>query len=142
MSLSIFEFGDGRFRLFRGDQEVGWLEGRTVAFLGFANAAAARRAAHVAYDAMSAWLARQRRTGASPRRGRPLESRTADGNHVLTLGGIAIGRLCSDAETHGFELQLPPGISSPLTVAQVIDDALKRHQEFTDLQLSALTVPL
>jgi hypothetical protein len=139
MSLSIFEFGDGRFRLFRDEQEVGWLEGRTVAFFGFEEAAAARRAAHVAYDAMSVWLARQRRTDAPPRRERPLESRTVDGSHVLTLGGVAIGKLCSDAETHGFELVLPPRIGSPLTVAQVIDDALRRHQRFNDLRNAALS---
>src|SRR5438105_3699985 len=91
MSLSIFEYGDGRFRLFHGGREVGWVEGRAVGFVGFDSEAAAVQAATAAYDALSSWLARQSREHATPRRRGRLGTRTDHGVRRLTLGGAAIG---------------------------------------------------
>ena len=141
MSLSIFEYGDGRFRLFHGDHEVGWVEGRAVGFVGWDSETAAIRAATVAYDALSDWLARQRRQDATPRRGRPLRARHEGGERALTLGGIAIGKLVANASTeggddrhHGFELALPPRIGAALTAAQIVDGALRRHRALSQLE--------
>lgn len=139
MSLSIFEYGDDRFRLFHGDREVGWVDARTIGFLGWESETAALRAATVAYDALSDWLARQRRLEASPRRGRKLRAGTEGGERRLTLGGVVIGQLLSapadgHAGHHGFELTLPPRIGAALTAAHVVDAALIRHRAFTQLE--------
>ena len=53
MSLSIFDRGEGRFDLMHGDIEIGWVRDRAVGFNGFGDRAAARRAAAVAYDALT-----------------------------------------------------------------------------------------
>jgi hypothetical protein len=152
MSLSIFEYGDGRFRLFHGDQEVGWVEGRAIAFVGFESDDDAVRAATIAYDALSGWLARERRQEVAPRRGRRLRVRTEAGERQLTLGELAIGRLVSGPTDHtaegrsrGFELLLPPRVGAALTAAHVVDQALARHHalrslEATDSQPAEVTV--
>lgn len=44
MSFSVFDRGEGRFDLMRGDAEIGWIADRAVGFGGFENAAAAHRA--------------------------------------------------------------------------------------------------
>lgn len=139
MSLSIFEYGDGRFRLFHGDREVGWVDGRTLGFVDWVSKAAGFRAAIVAYDALSVWLARQRRLDAPPRRGRPLRVRTEGGERHLVLGSLVIGRLVSQAADasagqHGFELMLPPRIGAALTAAHVVDAALTGCGAFTRLE--------
>ena len=140
MSLSIFEYGDGRFRLYHGDREVGWVENRAIGFVGFDTDDAAVRAASIAYDALSEWLARQRRQEAAPRRGRRLRVHDEAGERQLMLGDVAIGRLVSgpadqtlDDASHGFELLLPPRIGAALTVAHVIDQALVRHRTLRSL---------
>jgi hypothetical protein len=136
MSLSIFEYGDGRFRLFHGEREVGWVEGRAVGFVGFDSEAAAVHAATVAYDALSGWLARQSREQPTLRGRRRFGIRIENGEQHLTLGGVAIGRLVSGPDdriamggSHGFELKLPPRIGAALSAAQVIDQALARHRQ-------------
>ena len=45
MSFRVFDRGEGRFDLMRGDAEIGWIADRAVGFGGFENAAAAHRAA-------------------------------------------------------------------------------------------------
>jgi hypothetical protein len=140
MSMSIFEYGDGRFRLFHGEREVGWVDGRAVGFVGFDTDDDAVRAATVAYDALSAWVAKQRRTELTARRGRRLNTRTEGGERRLTLGDVSIGRLVSivpaDAAVpvRGFELQLPPRLGDSLTAAQVLDHALERHRALRQLE--------
>ena len=153
MSLSVFEYGDGRFRLFHGPREVGWVEGREVGFAGFESDAAATRAATVAYDALSAWLARQQYKEGVRRRGRRLSVHVRDGERHLTIGGISIGRLVVVPATgddggepsSGFELSLPPRIGAALTAAQVVDQALRQHRDMLALEASgateAVTVP-
>lgn len=138
MSLSIFEFGDENFRLFRDGGETGWVEGRAVGFFGFDDEADAIHAATVAYDALSGWLARQSREQPTARR--RLDLRVENGVHQLTLGGIAIGRLLSATEdrivtrgSYGFELTLPPRIGASLSAAQIIDQALTRHRNLREL---------
>jgi hypothetical protein len=141
MSLSIFEYGDGRFRLFHGEREVGWVEGRAVGFVGFDSEAGAVHGATVAYDALSGWLARQSREQPTPRPRRRLGIRIENGEHHLTLGGVAIGRLVCGSEdhiaasaSHGFELTLPPRIGAALSAAQIIDQALTRYRQLRELE--------
>jgi len=136
MTLNIFEYGDGRFRLFHGEHEVGWVEGRAIGFVGFDSEEAAVDAATAAYDALSSWLARQSREQPPPRRRRRLGIRVANLERQLTLGGISIGRLVSGLDertathaSHGFELMLPPRIGAALSAAQVIHQALGRHRQ-------------
>jgi hypothetical protein len=139
MPLSIFEHGDGRFRLFRDGREIGWVEGRAVAFVGFDSEAAAAHAATAAHNALNNWLARQSREQPTPRR--RLGITVENGERHLTVGGIAIGRLLSGLEdriatggSHGFELTLPPRIGAALSAAQVIDQALTRHRKLRELE--------
>jgi hypothetical protein len=147
MSLSIFEYGDGRFRLFRDGSEVGWVEGRAVGFLGFDSEAVAVNAALAAYNALSEWLARQSREQARPRR--RLGLRAEDGEQHLTVNGVAIGRLLSGTidriatgGSHGFELKLPPRIGAALSAAQVMDQALIRHRNLREPETtSAVSTP-
>jgi hypothetical protein len=133
MSLSIFDRGEGRFDLVLGDAEIGWVEDGAIGFTGFGDRAAARRAAAVAYDALSGWLARQRRFDAPPRNGHALRTRRDDGIEQLMLGEVPIGRLLyrGTAVTDGayaFELVLPPRTGAPLSAAQVMYYALERYR--------------
>ena len=142
MPLSIFEYGDGRFRLFHDSREVGWVEERVIGFSGYQSDAAAVRAATVAYDALNVWLARQRRTDVVRRHGRRLDVHPRDGVRHLTIGGITIGRLLTvpgpadsaRGASSGFELTLPPRIGAPLAAAQVVDQALQRHRLMVGLE--------
>jgi hypothetical protein len=142
MPLGIFEHGDGRFRLFRDGCEIGWVEGRAVAFLGFDSEAAATHAATAAYNALNDWLARQSR--AQPTTRRQLGLCVENGEHRLTLGGITIGRLLlgpddriATSGSHGFELTLPPPIGAALSAAQVIDQALIRHRDLREMETAS-----
>src|SRR5689334_12388051 len=134
MSFSIFDHGDGRFRLVRDDREVGWVEDRTIGFRGFADADEARDAATTAYTALASWSARQLRTEPVPPRRRRLSVRREGAVEWLTLGGVEIGRLrrfgtddLPGAEPDfGFELHLPARVSAAhgLSAAQAIGRAL------------------
>jgi hypothetical protein len=135
MSLSIFEFGDGRYRLYDGEREIGWVEGRAVGFVGFDTEESALRAATVGYDALIGWLGRQSRDAPAPRGRRRLVVRAGAAERLLTLGGVAVGGLVSGSEHHGatdgtfgFELTLPPRIGAALSAAQVIHHALSGHR--------------
>ena len=139
MSLNIFDRGEGRFDLFRGDDEIGWVADRAVGFTGFGDRPAARRAATVAYDALNGWLARQRRFDAPPRNGHALRLRRIGATDQLTLGDVSVGRLLyRPARTgidgaYAFELLLPPRIGAPLSAAQVMYYALERNQAARDV---------
>lgn len=140
MSLSIFDRGDGRFDLMRGNDEIGWVADRAVGFTGFRDRPTARRAAAVGYDALQAWLARQRRTDRSPRNGHALREHPRGPGGQLSLGDVPIGRLlvrdagggtshASDASgAHAFELFLPPRLGATLSAAQVVYYALERRR--------------
>jgi len=141
MTLNIFEYGDGRFRLFHGDREVGWVEGRAIGFVGFDSEEAAVDAATAAYDALSGWLARQSREQPTLRRRRRLGIRVGNGERHLTLGGVTIGRVVSGLDdrlathgSYGFELMLPPRVGAALSAAQVIDQALGQHRQRRELE--------
>jgi hypothetical protein len=115
-----------------------------VGFTGFESDTAAVRAATVAHDALSAWLARQNYKKVVRRRGRRLGVHAGvharAGERHLTIGGISIGRLVSgpadvaERASVGFELSLPPRIGQALTAAQVVDQALIRHRELLGLE--------
>ena len=138
MSLSIFDRGEGRFDLVRGDDAIGWVADRAVGFTGFGDRHAARRAATVAYDALSGWLARQRRVESAPRNGLALRLRSTGMTDELTLGDVPVGRLLYRPAQDGidgayaFELMLPPRTGAPLSAAQVMYYALERHQAVRD----------
>ena len=142
MSFSILDRGEGRFDLLRGDEPIGRLEGSSIGFGGFAGRATARRAATIAYDALSAWLAKERRAAPTPRSGRSLRERRDGQSHLLTLGEIPIGSLVphahdasSSATGFDFELLLPPRLVSTLSAAQVIYRALERHGVLPETEL-------
>lgn len=134
MSLSIFDRGDGRFDLMRSDAELGWIADRAIGFRGFEDRSAARRAAAVAYEALTGWLARERRIGWAPRKSHTLRVRRDGAVEELTLGDVPVGRLLHhDAEAGGrgsyaFELLLPPRVGAPISAAQVMYHALERHR--------------
>jgi hypothetical protein len=135
MSFSIFDRGDGHFRLVRGDREIGWVEDRVIGFRGFADADDARAAATTAYNALAGWTARQIRTEPAPRRMTRLSVRREGAVAWLTLDGVRIGRLrrfgadddARGAPDFGFEIHLPARVADGLTLnaAQVIDRALQ-----------------
>jgi hypothetical protein len=138
MSLSIFDRGEGRFDLMHGDTEIGWVRDRAIGFNGFGDRAAARRAAAVAYDALHAWLARQRRFETLPRNGHALHTQREDGTDQLMLGEIPVGQLMYRGAgvadgAYSFELLLPPRIGAPLSAAQVMYYALERCRASREL---------
>jgi hypothetical protein len=133
MSLSIFDRGEGRFDLMLGDAEIGWVDDRAIGFTGFGVRAAARRAAAVAYDALTGWLARQRRFDAPPRNGNTLRVQRDGATDQLMLGEIPIGALLHRGTAvadggYAFELLLPPRVGATLSAAQVMYYALERYR--------------
>ena len=133
MSFSVFDRGDGHFDLMRGDAEIGWIANGAIGFAGFANAAGAHRGAAIAHDALTGWLARQRRIDAAPRKAGALRVRRNGVVEQLTLGGASVGRLFphgGDSKGGGeyaFELLLPPRVGASVSAAQVMYLALMRH---------------
>ena len=133
MSFSVLDRGEGRFDLMRGDAEIGWIADRTIGFAGFANAAAAHRAAAIAHYALTGWLARQRRIDAPPRNAGALRVRRNGAVEQLTLGDVSVGRLFPHGEDpdgggeYAFELLLPPRVSASISGAQIMYVALMRH---------------
>ena len=93
MAFSVFDRGEGCFDLMRGDAEIGWIADRAVGFGGFENAAAAHRAAAIAYEALTGRGARQRRIDAAARNAHALRVRRNGGVEQLTLGDMSGGRL-------------------------------------------------
>jgi hypothetical protein len=133
MSFSVFDRGDGRFDLMRGDAEIGWIVDRAIGFGGFENSAAAHRAAAIAHEALTGWLARQRRIDAAPRKASALRVRRNGVVERLTLGNVSVGRLLphsgdvnGDGE-YAFELLLPPRVGASVSGAQIMYLALLRH---------------
>ncbi len=154
MSFSIFDRGDGHFRLVRAEREIGWVEGRTVGFRGFADADEARAAATTAYNALTGWVARQARAQPPPHRVHRLSVRREGTVEWLTLGGVRIGRLrrfgADDvpgaADDVGFEIHLPTRVAGELALsaAKVIDRALRfrvRYLPQPRLRRQALATP-
>lgn len=133
MTLDIFDRGDGRFDLMRGDAELGWISDRTIGFTGFEDAAAAHRAAAIAYDALTNWLARQRRIDAAPRNEGALSLRRNGAVAQLTLGDVPVGQLVQRGDDPAagaewaFELRLPPRVGAAVSAAHVMYLALVRH---------------
>ena len=150
MPLNIFDHGDGRFRLVRDEREIGWVEDRTIAFRGFADAEEARDAATAAYTALASWIGRQLRSEPVPPRRRRLSVRREGAVEWLTLGGVRVGRLrrfgtddLADGERDfGFELHLPTRMARglALSAAQVVDRALAHARVHRPLE-SPTAVP-
>ena len=128
MSLSIFDRGEGRFDLVYGDTEIGWVSDRAIGFNGFGDRAAARRGAAIAYDALTRWLARQRRYEAPPPNGYALRAQRAGGIDQLLVGEVSVGQLFyrGIGDGYAFELDLPPRLGATLSAAQVMYYALER----------------
>jgi hypothetical protein len=140
MSLQIYGDSDGGFRLHRQDRQVGWVEGKSVGFRGFGSGDEALSAANAAYDALRAWLARERRIAQLPGRRRALQVRREGSQTTIALAGVAIGRIITygaDARTgeseFGFELTLPPqvGTVAGISAAQVIHNAIRTYMAAT-----------
>jgi hypothetical protein len=133
MSFSVFDRGDGRFDLMRGDAEIGWIADRAIGFGGFESRATAHRAATIAHEALSGWLARQRRIEAAPRKARALRVRRKGTVEQLTLGDVSVGRLLphggdvNGSKEYAFELLLPPRVGASVGGAQIMYLALMRH---------------
>ena len=132
MSLSIFDRGEGRFDLMHGDAQIGWVSDSAIGFTGFGDRAAARRGAAVAYDALTGWLARQRRFDAPPRNGHALRVRRDGKTDQLMLGEVPVGHLVYRGAIadggYAFELELPPRLGATLSAAQVMYYALERYR--------------
>lgn len=133
MSFSVFDRGDGRFDLMRGDAEIGWIADRAIGFGGFEDPAAAHRAAAIAHEALTGWLARQRRIDAAPRNAGALRVRRNGAVKHLTLGNVSVGRLLphggdvNGGGEYAFELLLPPRVGASVSGAQIMYLALMRH---------------
>jgi hypothetical protein len=146
MSFSIFDRGEGRFDLMRADAEIGWIADRAIGFGGFENTGAAHRAATIAHDALTGWLARQRRIDAAPRNAGGLRVQRNGPVEQLTLGDVSVGRLFPhDGESDGdggyaFELLLPPRVGASNSAAQIMYLALMRHGLIRERTREALPV--
>jgi hypothetical protein len=146
MSFSVFDRGEGRFDLIRADTEIGWIADGAIGFGGFENRAAAHRAAAIAHEALTGWLARQRRIDIAPRNARALRARRNGAVEQLTLGDVSVGRLLAhagDSEGRGnyaFELLLPPRVGESISAAQIMYLALTRHALFRERPREVLPV--
>ena len=146
MSVSVLANDRGGFALYRGDEQVGWVEGRAVALLGFETLEEAYHAARAAFDALRGWMARQRRTHFVPGPRRALRVRQDGSQTRLTLGRAPVGRLIEpndpvlNRSDYGFELLLPPGLGAVtgISAAKVIDRALTRRTAARNLEAVAL----
>ena len=132
MSFSVLDRGDGRFDLTRDDAEIGWIADRAIGFGGFENRSAAHRAAGIAHESLTGWLARQRRIDAPPRNAGALRVRRNGAVEQLTLGDVSVGRLFPHGESDGgrsyaFELLLAPRVGASINAAQIMYLALVRH---------------
>ena len=146
MSFSVFDRGEGRFDLIRANTEIGWIADGTIGFGGFENRAAAHRAAAIAHEALTGWLARQRRIDIAPRNARALRVRRNGAIEQLTLGDVSVGRLLAHGgdpeggENYAFELLLPPRVGESISAAQIMYLALKRHGQFRERPREVLSV--
>ena len=140
MPLSIFDRGDGRLNLMRAGAAIGWIDGSTIGFGSFGDRAAALRAAAVAYEVLTDWLARQRRLDARPRNAGALQVRRDGAEEQLVLGDATVGRLlrrggdADEGHDYAFELHLPPGIHASLNAAAMIHRALERRRAIHDIE--------
>jgi hypothetical protein len=146
MSLSILANDHGGFALYRGDEQVGWVDGGAVALLGFETAEDAQQAARAAFDTLRGWLARQRRADFVPGPRRALRVRRDGSQTRLTLGRAPVGRVIEPNDPvlnradYGFELLLPPGLGAVngISAAKIIDTALTRRTAARSLEPVAL----
>jgi hypothetical protein len=123
MNIQVIADGADGFRLLAANNELlGWVRGRAIGVSGFADEAAAVKAAMRSYTKLAAWLERQHL--------RPLadlkddEPRVEDdGAHRWVLVGNAhVARLTSgspydfDTPTHAFEIVLKGSITEGMTI--------------------------
>ena len=133
MSFSVFDRGEGRFDLMRGDAEIGWIADRAIGFGGFENSATAHRASAIAHEALTAWAARQRRVDAAPRNVGGLRVRRDGAVEQLTLDDVPVGRLFPHGNEsdgggeYAFELLVPPRVGASISAAQIMYLALMRR---------------
>lgn len=134
-TLRAIDLGHGMYRLHAGDREVGWMAGIALGFRGFWSVHDAARKAATAHDALSTWLARQRRTEAAPRSGDALRLRAATERAELTTGDVVVGWIVPMGGTatgqpteYAFELRMPHVADPALTLgaARAVHAALER----------------
>ena len=144
MSLSVLAHEHGVFGLYRGDEQVGWIDGRAVALTGFENNTEAELAAQAAFDSVRRWLARERRVDLVTGPAKSLRPKRDGSRTRLVLDGAPIGRILEPGDTnlheagYGFELMLPPGMGSVagISAAKIMDTALARREEARRLELA------
>lgn len=131
--LSIFETGDGSFRLVdEDDVDVGWVRDNHLGFGGFAGQAEAMAAALAGSEALAGFL--ERLTGA-PVGERPAGGRVrvhADGEHEwVERGKVRLARLIrSGGDRCALEFALPSYVRSggAITASQVVHQAIAEQR--------------
>jgi hypothetical protein len=144
MSLSVLAHEHDVFGLYRGDEQVGWIDGRAVALTGFENSKEAELAAQAAFDAVRRWLARERRLDLVTGPAKSLRPKRERSRTKLMLDGVPIGRILEPGESkldgagYGFEIMLPPGMNAVngISAAKIMDTALARREEARRLELA------
>ena len=142
MAPTVFPERQAGFRAGPGGARLVSTARRTVAFAGFGSADDAWRAAGAAYDALRAWIARERRTLPIPGDRRSLRARRDDGGGLrITLGRVTVGRIArregdDGAPTYELSLLLPPGLTARgrRSAARVVDEAIARWTALRELE--------
>lgn len=102
-------------QLLHRDRPIGWLQGNTLGFFGFADARDAANAAWVAYRTVSRKLARTLGTRPTPIDIEPLTIESRNGLDVIEASGRPIARLVrpghastNGSDWFGFTIDVPP----------------------------------
>ena len=101
--------------LLHRERPIGWLQGHTLGFFGFADARDAANAAWVAYRTVSRRLARTLGTRPTPIDIEPLTIESRNGLDVIEASGRPIARLVrpghpstNGSDWFGFTIEVPP----------------------------------
>jgi hypothetical protein len=101
--------------LLHRERPIGWLQGRTIGFFGFADARDAANAAWVAYRTVSRRLARTLGTRPTPIDIEPLSIESRHGLDVIAASGRSFARLIrpghastNGSDWFGFTIDVPP----------------------------------
>ncbi|HKN68258.1 MAG TPA: hypothetical protein VJW73_18360 [Gemmatimonadaceae bacterium] len=107
-----------RRQLLHRERPIGWLEGHTLGFFGFADARDALHAAWVAYRTVSRKVARVAGTRPTPIDIEPLGIERRNGREVITASGRPFAQLVrpgpesmSGLDWFGFSIEVPPVVN-------------------------------
>jgi hypothetical protein len=118
MELSLLFGGSATYQLQHDGVNVGYIEGDSLVFTGFASLAEAERAGDAGYIAMLDWLADRERPAREGTRTLHVAVGEDSTSEWMGPNGTVLARLIRPADNAGFviDFSLPPGL--PTTLAR------------------------